>query len=131
MMLSVTFFYTGIQLNIWSAVYGTCIGFTHAFGEERKALTTISGIFVGVGEVLGGLLFGIFGNLTVKRGRDPIVILGFVLSMVAYFLAFLNLPNESPLRETEAWETAFIGNKIIFYNLHNQPIFLSKICAHI
>jgi len=108
MMLSVTFFYTGIQLNIWSAVYGTCIGFTHAFGEERKALTTINGIFVGVGEVLGGGIFGIFGNLTVKRGRDPIVILGFVLSMVAYFLAFLNLPNESPLRETEAWETAFI-----------------------
>ena len=110
LMLSVTFFYTGIQLNIWSAVYGTCIGFTNAFGEDRKALTTISGIFVAIGEVLGGGIFGIFGNLTVKRGRDPIVILGFVISMVAYFLAFLNLPNESPLGETEPWQTAFIGN---------------------
>jgi ABC-type uncharacterized transport system permease subunit len=27
LLLSFTFFYTGLQLSIWSAVYGTCIGF--------------------------------------------------------------------------------------------------------
>ena len=109
LLLSVAFFYTGIQLNIWSSVYGTCIGFTHAFGEERKALTTISGIFVALGEMLGGAVFGIFGSVTIKRGRDPIIILGFVLSMAAYFLAFINLPNESPIAETNASQAAFIG----------------------
>lgn len=110
LLLCVTFFYTGIQLNIWSAVYGTCIGFTSAFGSEAKSLTTVSGMFVAIGEVLGGALFGIFGHLTVKRGRDPIVILGFVLSMVSYFLAFINLPNGSPHGTTKPDDTAFIGN---------------------
>ena len=108
LLLSITFYYTGVQLNIWSSVYGTSIGYTGAFGEEAKNLTAMSGIFVAIGEVLGGAIFGIFGHITVKRGRDPIVILGFILSMIAYFLAFLNLPNSSPLGKTE--ELAYIGS---------------------
>ena len=69
----------------------------------------MSGIFVAIGEMVGGIAFSIFGKLTVKRGRDPIVILGFCISMTAYFLAFINLPNESTFRETTPEETAFIG----------------------
>ena len=30
-------------------------------------------------KVIGGILFGFMGHLTVKRGRHPIIILGFVL----------------------------------------------------
>ena len=87
-------------------------GFTYAFGNEAKALATISGIFVAIGEVLGGAAFGIFGKLTVKGGRDPIVILGFCVSMLAYFLAFINLPNESTFKETSAQQLAFIGTAL-------------------
>ena len=83
------------------------------FGSERKALATMSGIFVAIGEVLGGAVFGIFGHLTVKRGRDPIVVLGFVLSMVAYFLVFINMPNEAPFGETNASQTAYIGKTCV------------------
>ena len=46
------------------------------FGSEAKALATISGMMVAVGEIVGGLSFGIFGHLTVKKGRDPIIVLG-------------------------------------------------------
>jgi len=99
LLLCITFFYTGINLNIWSAVYGTSIGFTKAF-PDRKGLATISGMLVSVGEIAGGLVFGILGKVFVRRGRDPIVVLGFVLSMTAYFLAFINLPNMSPIEET-------------------------------
>ena len=114
LLVSVTFFYAGIHLSIYSAVYGTSVGFTNAFGKDRKALSTISNIFIGVGEVLGGAVFGIFGSKTVKHGRTPIVILGCILSLMAYFCAFLNLPHESPLRETEPFETAIlISNKYL------------------
>merc|ERR1712004_317999 len=74
LLLSITFFYTGLQLSIWSGVYPTSVGF--------------------------------FGRLTAKRGRDPIVVLGFILSMLAYFLTFLAIPNSANLNETE--ELAFI-----------------------
>ena len=64
-------------------------------------MATLSGIIVASGEVVGGILFGFLGHLTVKRGRDPIIILGFVLSMVAYFLMFINFPIDAPLGETD------------------------------
>lgn len=43
-----------------------------------------------------------------KWGRDPIVISGFVIHLLAFFLIFLNLPNSSPFDETD--EKAFISS---------------------
>jgi MFS family permease len=63
-------------------------------------------MLISVGEIVAGAAFGIFGSVTVKRGRDPIIMVGFVLSMIAYFLTFINLPGDANLRETD--EPAFI-----------------------
>merc|ERR1719422_318302 len=106
LLLSITFFYTGLQLSIWSGVYPTSVGFFGGLGTDRKALATIALISIAAGEVIGGATFGFFGHLTAKRGRDPIVVLGFILSMLAYFLTFLAIPNSANLNETE--ELAFI-----------------------
>jgi len=100
LLFSITMFFTGLNQTLWAGVYSTCIGFTGGFGVDRKALGNVSGIIVAAGEVLGGILFGFLGHLTVKRGRHPIIILGFVLSMVAYILMFINIPNEAPIDET-------------------------------
>ena len=114
LMLSFTFLYTGIKLNICFALYGTCIGFTNAFGTESKGLTNLAGIFTAIGEVLSSTILGLFGKRTSATGRKPIIILGFVVSMVAYLLIFLNLPNECPLGETDPAETAIIpSNKYL------------------
>jgi len=112
LMLSVTFLYTGLQLSIWSGVYPTCVGFTNTFGENRKALATICMIFIAAGEVLGGAVFGFFGHLTTRRGRDPIIILGFITSMISYFLMFLNIPFEAPLGETQPTDVAYITSNM-------------------
>ena len=108
LMLSFSLFYTGINLNICFAMVGTCVGFTYAFGTERKALTNLVGMFMFGGEILGGVILTLFGGRLTKYGRIPIVVLGFFLSMTAYLLTLLNLPNECPLRETEPHETAII-----------------------
>ena len=79
LLLCLTFVYTGLALSVWSVVYGTCIGRTKAFGHDAKSLATIHGIFIASGEIIGGLAFGILGHMTVKRGRDPIVLFGFLL----------------------------------------------------
>ena len=47
-----------------------------------------------------------------RRGRDPIVVLGFILSMLAYFLTFLAIPNTANLNETE--DPAFIDPNRFF-----------------
>ncbi len=42
------------------------------------------------------------------RGRDPIVMLGFLVHVLAYFLIFLNLPDSAPFGDTS--EPAFIDS---------------------
>lgn len=43
----------GLELSFYSGIYGTCIGATAQFGAAAKGLIGISGIVVGVGEILG------------------------------------------------------------------------------
>lgn len=46
-------FFQGLVLTFFSGVYGTCIGAVNRFGSEEKSLIGLSGIFIGVGEILG------------------------------------------------------------------------------
>lgn len=100
-LLTLTFFYTGLELSFFSGVYGPSLGFTKQFGDKAKQLVGLSGIFVGIGEVLGGLLFSILGARTLRWGRDPVVIGGYILHILGFFLIFINLPNRAPLQETD------------------------------
>ncbi|CAB3373110.1 Hypothetical predicted protein [Cloeon dipterum] len=106
LLLSCTFLYTGVELSFFSGVYSPSIGFTQQLGEQAKQLVGMSGIFIGLGEVIGGALFGILGKKTIKWGRDPIVIMGFIIHILSFFLIFLNLPNAAPLGNTN--DEAFI-----------------------
>lgn len=44
---------SGFELTFYSGVFGTCIGAINWFGADAKSLIGLSGIFVGLGEVLG------------------------------------------------------------------------------
>lgn len=44
---------SGLELTFYSGVYGTCIGAMTRFGKDAKSLIGISGIFIGIGEILG------------------------------------------------------------------------------
>lgn len=99
LLLSITFIYTGLELGFWSGVYSSCIGFTKAL-PNRKELVGMSGIFMGLGEIIGGGLFGILGNKTVRYGREPIIAAGFVIHVASFIIIYLNLPDESPFYDT-------------------------------
>lgn len=43
----------GFELTFYSGVYGTCIGAMTQFGHDAKSLIGLSGICIGVGEILG------------------------------------------------------------------------------
>lgn len=77
-------------------------------GAERKGLVAIHGILVAAGEILGGAAFGFLGHrVTAWRGRWPIVVVGCGVSLAAYGLIALNIPNAAPRGETG--DEAFIG----------------------
>ncbi|XP_052867864.1 UNC93-like protein MFSD11 isoform X1 [Anopheles cruzii] len=102
MLLSITFVYTGLSLSFFSGVYGSSIGFTNAIGTSAKQLVGLNGVFIGIGEVLGGVAFGLLGSkITARYGRDPVVIVGVVIHLVSYFLIYINLPNVAPFGNTD------------------------------
>ncbi|XP_053232010.1 UNC93-like protein MFSD11 isoform X4 [Podarcis raffonei] len=96
LLLSITTAYTGLELTFFSGVYGTCIGAVNKFGTEEKSLIGLSGIFIGIGEILGGGIFGLLSKNN-RFGRNPVVMLGIVVHFVAFYLIFYNMPNDAPI----------------------------------
>ncbi|XP_069565095.1 UNC93-like protein MFSD11 [Brachyistius frenatus] len=96
LLLSISIGYTGLELTFYSGVYGTCIGAMTRFGKDAKSLIGISGIFIGIGEILGG---GVFGMLNKNNlfGRNPVVLLGLITHFIAFYLIFLNIASDAPL----------------------------------
>ncbi|XP_010728854.3 UNC93-like protein MFSD11 [Larimichthys crocea] len=95
-LLSPCMAYSGLELSFYSGVYGTCIGATSQFGGAAKGLIGISGIVVGVGEIVGGGLFGLLCKNNRFR-RTSVVFLGMVVHFVAFYLIFLNIPDDAPV----------------------------------
>ncbi|XP_070838160.1 UNC93-like protein MFSD11 [Chaetodon trifascialis] len=96
LLLSPCMAYSGLELSFYSGVYGTCIGATAQFGEAAKGLIGISGIVVGIGEIVGGGLFGLLCKNNRFR-RTSVVFLGMVVHFVAFYLIFLNIPDDAPV----------------------------------
>ncbi|CAK9815980.1 UNC93-like protein MFSD11 [Anthophora plagiata] len=103
LLLSLTFIYTGLVLTFYSGVYSSSIGFTKAIGDSRKSLVGLSGIFIGIGEVIGGALFGIFSSKVSRVcGVWAVVIIGFFMHLFAFVTIFINLPKDSPFENTDS-----------------------------
>ncbi|XP_061567567.1 UNC93-like protein MFSD11 [Cololabis saira] len=96
MLLSPCMAYSGLELCFYSGVYGTCIGATTHFGEAAKGLIGISGIVVGLGEIVGGGLFGLLCKNSRFR-RTSVVFLGMIVHFIASYLIFLNIPDDAPV----------------------------------
>lgn len=96
LLLSPCMAYSGLELSFYSGVYGTCIGATAQFGDAAKGLIGISGIVVGIGEIVGGGFFGLLCKNNRFR-RTSVVFLGMVVHFVAFYLIFLNIPDDAPI----------------------------------
>uniref|UniRef100_H0V2P7 UNC93-like protein MFSD11 n=1 Tax=Cavia porcellus TaxID=10141 RepID=H0V2P7_CAVPO len=105
LLLSITTAYTGLELTFFSGVYGTCIGAINKFGTEEKSLIGLSGIFIGIGEILGGSLFGLLSKNN-HFGRNPVVLLGILVHFVAFYLIFLNMPGDAPIAPVEGTDSS-------------------------
>ncbi|XP_071961166.1 UNC93-like protein MFSD11 [Antedon mediterranea] len=110
LLLSVCFFYTGVEMTFFSGVYGTCIGNVAFWGEKAKGYIGLTGTLIGCGEIIGGATFGILGYKTNKHGRDPIVLLGYIVHIIAFYMILLNIPGNAPLHKAE--DNAYIEPSI-------------------
>lgn len=102
LLLTVVFFYSGIELCFFSGIYGTCLANTNQFEPNAKALLGLNGIFIGVGEIIGGTLFGLIGSRTIKQRYNAVIILALVVHLGTFVLIFINTPDLSPLYSTDS-----------------------------
>lgn len=97
-LLSFAFLFTGQLLSFFTGVYGTAIGATSQFGPDSKKFIGLSGIFIGIGEIFGGSIFGLLGaRVSKKLGRDTIFVFGYLTTLTAIVQIYINLPPDSPL----------------------------------
>ncbi|XP_054284296.1 CD109 antigen-like [Macrosteles quadrilineatus] len=111
-MLSLTFCYVGLAQAFAFGVYSPSVGFTLAFGNNAKQLVALSGIFLGMGEMIcGGLQVVLSKRIHNHRhGRSAIVVFGFTLHLVAYACIYINLPNSAVFGNTD--DPAYINSSV-------------------
>lgn len=97
-LLAFAFLFTGQLLSFYTGVYGTAIGATAKFGVDAKKFIGLSGVFIGIGEIVGGSIFGLMGTKLSKGiNRDTIFVLGYLVTIGALSLIYINLPANSSL----------------------------------
>uniref|UniRef100_A0A0N4ZS88 UNC93-like protein MFSD11 n=1 Tax=Parastrongyloides trichosuri TaxID=131310 RepID=A0A0N4ZS88_PARTI len=99
--LILSFAYTGVELSFWSGIYPTCISFTKKLGTNTHTLVAFNAMAQGVGQIIGGLLFGIFGSKTRSFNRQSKVLLGTIVHIVCFILIFINFPSNAPISKTD------------------------------
>lgn len=101
LLLAFAFLFTGQLLSFFTGVFGTAIGATHQFGADAKKYIGLAGVCIGIGEIIGGSIFGLLGARFSSNakglGRDTIFVFGYLVIMCATALVFINLPPDSPL----------------------------------
>eukprot|EP00730_Choanoeca_flexa_P005767 TRINITY_DN12019_c1_g4_i4.p1 TRINITY_DN12019_c1_g4~~TRINITY_DN12019_c1_g4_i4.p1 ORF type:complete len:430 (+),score=70.69 TRINITY_DN12019_c1_g4_i4:104-1291(+) len=83
LLISIPIIYSGLELTFWSAKYPTMIG--DAFHPRDIGL---SGITVGVAEILGGMTMG---RVADAYGRSWVMMIALFAHAVGLFLIFFNL----------------------------------------
>jgi len=131
LLLCCTAFYSGTLLNIGLAVLPTCIGFNLGFGDQRKGLANVSGMLVSIGQVLSGVIFGIFGRKLDKYGRSSILILACVLILICYITILISFPKESIFGETSENHSSIIESNIYIVVCTSFCIGISTICVQV
>uniref|UniRef100_A0A0N5AHS4 UNC93-like protein MFSD11 n=1 Tax=Syphacia muris TaxID=451379 RepID=A0A0N5AHS4_9BILA len=101
-LLSFVFIFSGLELTFFSGVYSTCLLSFLALKDASGIIVAYNALLLGLGQILGGLLFGILSKKVVGSGRNSVIFLGTVVHLVAFFLVFLNVPMEATLHKTNA-----------------------------
>ncbi|KAG8322780.1 polyubiquitinated misfolded protein transport [Homalodisca vitripennis] len=93
---------SSLQQAFISGIYGPSIGFTMQFGSQSKQLVPLSGIFVGIGNFLGGAGQFMWSNRIHKITycRSWLMLLAFISGCSAYIIVFFNIPDKAVFGNT-------------------------------
>lgn len=86
--------YNGLEIAFFTAIYPTSVAFTEAFGGDTRKLLGFAGILIGVGSLLGGLVFGVLVDKYVKSSKKKSPLIQFFMQIFSSnFMPFLCIQN--------------------------------------
>ncbi|XP_075213919.1 UNC93-like protein MFSD11 isoform X1 [Lycorma delicatula] len=102
LLLNITFCFTGLQQAFQSGIYSPSLGFTLQFGHNAKQLVPLSGIFVGIGQLLGGCFQILQGQRFSKLRwiRSIFLIVGIAAQFLSFALIYINIPSSAVFGNT-------------------------------
>ncbi|CAJ0945211.1 unnamed protein product, partial [Mesorhabditis belari] len=100
--LLVIFLFIGIETSFLSSIYTSCLLATTKLNDGKEISIAYSVFFIGIGEIFGGLLFGIDLKILKNFGKKHVISVGSLSILFAYLFTFINLPNDSPIHKTNS-----------------------------
>ncbi|XP_015788110.1 UNC93-like protein MFSD11 [Tetranychus urticae] len=97
-LLCIFMLYTGLELSFFNTIYPTSVGYTKAFGVNRKQYAGETGMLIGAGQVAAGILL-----IVSRRMKKPqyILVFAYVVAILTYVSIYVNLPNNASTMDTD------------------------------
>ncbi len=100
-LLMIFFCYSGFMFSFWTGVYGPSLSFSESFeGDQSNSLSGLHGIFAQAGGMAVGVVMATFGGYIKSVPRYVLVLGAIACHFVSYTVILLNVPEDSPLGET-------------------------------
>lgn len=100
LLIAPLFMYSGFELSYFSGVHPTTVGNSKNMADSSSAVG-MAGLFVGIGEVLGGGIFVFGAKMMENISRTKILMGCCLLHVAAYGLSLCNYPFSANLDATD------------------------------
>jgi len=100
LLIAPLFMYSGFELSYFSGVHPTTVGNSKNMADSSSAVG-MAGLFVGIGEVLGGGIFVFGAKMMENISRTKILMGCCILHIAAYGLSLCNYPFSANLDATD------------------------------
>jgi len=100
LLIAPLFMYSGFELSYFSGVHPTTVGNSKNMADSSSAVG-MAGLFVGIGEVLGGGIFVFGAKIMENISRTKILMGCCILHIAAYGLSLCNYPFSANLDATD------------------------------
>nr|XP_018917050.1 PREDICTED: UNC93-like protein MFSD11 isoform X1 [Bemisia tabaci]XP_018917051.1 PREDICTED: UNC93-like protein MFSD11 isoform X1 [Bemisia tabaci] len=108
--LMILFVYSGLQIAYSETIYNSSVGFTLSLSQNVKELVPLTGIFNGIGILLGVCIQTLQQAKAFNWTNSVYLTIGIQFQLICYVLTGLNLPNESAFGDTQ--KTGVLFNSV-------------------
>lgn len=95
MLMYFPILYCGLVQSVVQGIYSSSLAFARDFAMNKIKLVSLSGMLIGVGEIISGVLFIFLSRVKHVHGHRYFMLFGFILNTTVHIAILLTLPLKS------------------------------------